>query len=193
MRSRQTRAIQNGWILAWCTAVAMLLLGLVAVTIPADVITQYRFLRGYIAVSSTIIPGIERLAAVSSFPEVTRLVVSMMWTLVPIFTAVYLLKMRVPEENFEQFRQRPFVLTFSIIIVASLIVLFAVLREMTFDDLARGTISEIILRGVSTSRVSLGLIAGFLSAAIAAMLYIVLIWFLNLRRIYFPEQGGNKL
>jgi hypothetical protein len=96
-----TVAGRNGAILTWCIGAAMLLLGLVAALVPHDVVTQYRFLHGYIAVSGTIIPGIERLAAVSSFPEVTRLVVSMMWTLVAIFTAVYFLKMQVPAEYFE--------------------------------------------------------------------------------------------
>lgn len=171
----------------------MVLLGLVAATAPQDVTTQYRFLQDYVAVSGSVVPAVERLAAVSSFPGVTRLVISLMWTFVPIFLAVYLLKMRVPESFFVQFRQRPLFLTFAIVIVAISVVLLAFLYEITPDDLAGWLINESVLRAVSTSRLGLGLIAGFLSAGIAAMLYLVLIWLLNMRRIYFPERGGSKL
>src|SRR5688572_23142140 len=83
------RKVKNSAILAWCAAAAVLLLVLIAVSVPRDVITQYRVLQYYSDASRVLIPGIDRLAAVSSFPEVTRLVISAMWTLVPIFVVVF--------------------------------------------------------------------------------------------------------
>lgn len=169
----------------------MLLLVLVAVIVPPDVITRNRFLHDYVAVSSAVIPGIERLAAVSSFPEVTRLVVSLMWTFVPIFTAVYLLKLRIPESAWANFRQRPFFLTFGMVVIAISVVFLAVLSDLTPEDLKGGLLNETVLHAISTSRMGLGLIAGFFSAGIAAMVYMVLIWLLHLPRIYFSKRGGE--
>lgn len=193
MSGPATGASRNDAIIACSIAVAMLLLVLVAVIVPQDVITQYRFLQDYIAVSGAVIPGIERLAAVSSFPEVTRLVVSLMWTLVPIFTVVYFLKVQVPDVFFVRFRQRPFFFNFLIVVVAISVVLLAVLFDIAPEDLKGGLINETVLRAISTSRMGLGLITGFFSAGIAMMVYVVLMWLLNLPRIYFSKRGGNRL
>jgi hypothetical protein len=193
MTGTATTDNRNNAVFAWCFSVAMLLLVLVAVIIPRDVITKYPVLQEYIALIGAAIPGIERLAAVSSFPEVTRLVVSLMWTLVPVFTAVYFLKVQVPESFFTRYRERPFFFGFGTVVVAISVVLLAVLYDITPEDLKGGLINETVLRTISTSRIGLGLIAGFFSAGIAGMIYVVLMWLLNLPRIYFSKRGGNRL
>jgi hypothetical protein len=167
---------------------SMLLLALVAVIVPQDVITRNRFLHDYVAVSGIVIPSVEKLAAVSSFPEVTRLVVSLMWTLVPVFTALYLVKVQVPEIFSVRYREKPFFLTFATVVMAMSIVLLAVLFDITPEDLKGGLLNESVLRAVSTSRMGLGFIAGFFSAAIAMMLFVVLVWFFNVPRIYFSNE-----
>jgi hypothetical protein len=184
-----TATTRNNAVFGCSIAAAMVLLTLVAVIVPRDVIAQYRFLEDYIAGSGAVIPGIERLAAVSSFPEVTRLVVSLMWTLVPILTALYLLKVEVPESFYAQFRQRPLYLTFGIVVMAISVVLLAVLHDITPEDLEGGLINETVLRAMSTSRMGLGLITGFFAAGIAGMVYMVLMWFFNVPRICFLSNG----
>jgi hypothetical protein len=188
MSETDLRRIRSDAIFASAFGVALLLLVLVAVIVPQDVITRNRFLQDYVAVSGAVVPGIERLAAVSSFPEVTRLVVSLMWTLVPVFAAVYFPKVQVPEIFFARYREKPFLLAFATVVMAMSIVLLAVLFEITPEDLKGGLINESVLRAVSTSRIGLGLIAGFFSAGIAMMIYVVLLWLLNLRRIYFSNE-----
>lgn len=185
--------IRSDLVFASAVGVSMLLLVFVAVIVPQDVMTRNRFLHDYVALSSSAIPGIERLAVVSSFPEVTRLVVSLMWTFVPVLTAVYLLKLRIPESAWANFRQRPFFLTFGMVVIAISAVFLAVLSDLTPEDLKGGLLNETVLHAISTSRMGLGLIAGFFSAGIAAMLYMVLIWLLYLPRIYFSKRGGNEL
>jgi hypothetical protein len=184
--------IRNDLIFASAVGVCMVLLVLVAVIAPQDVITRNRFLHNYVALSSSVIPGIQRLAAVSSFPQVTRLVVSLMWTFVPIFTAVYLLTLRMPESAWANFRQKPFFLTFGMVVMGISVVLFAVLADFTPEDLKGGLLNETVLNALSTSRMGLGLIAGFFSAGIAAMIYAVLIWLLNLPRIYFRSERHQR-
>jgi hypothetical protein len=188
MNETALRRIRNDVIFASAVGVGVLLLVLVSAIVPQDVITRNRFLHDYVAVSSSVIPGIERLAAVSSFPEVTRLVVSLMWTFVPIFTAVYLVKLRIPEGAWANFRQRPFFLTFGLVVMAISVVLLAVLADFTPEDLKGGLLNETVLHAISTSRMGLGLITGFFSAGIAAMVYMVLIWLLHLPRIYFSNE-----
>jgi len=180
--------IRSDLIFATAFGVSMLVLVSVALSAPQDVITRSRFLHEYVAVSGSVIPGIERLAAVSSFPEVTRLVVSLMWTFVPVFTAVYFVKVRIPENAWANFRKRAFYFTFALVVVAISVVLFAVLHDMTPEDLKGGRISRGVLRAMSTSRVGLGLIAGFFSAGIAMMVYTVFICLINVPRIYFSNE-----
>jgi len=189
MSDTALRGVRNNAIFASAFGVAMLLLVFVALVVPQDVVTRNRFLHDYVALSSTVIPGIQRLAAVSSFPEVTRLVFSLMWTLVPVFTAAYFFKVQVPEIFFTRYREKPFFLTFATVVMAISIVLLAVLFEITPEDLKGGLINESVLRAVSTSRMGLGLIAGFFSAGIAMMVFVVLAWFFNLPRIYLWKTG----
>src|SRR5437879_3280883 len=68
-----------------CTAISLALLSALALLLPDDAISRYALLRDYATLCRTFIPGIDRLARVSSFPEVTTVVVSVMWTLVPFF------------------------------------------------------------------------------------------------------------
>jgi hypothetical protein len=191
MSETTLRRIRNDAIFASAFGVSMLLLVLVAVIVRLDVITRNPFLHDYVALIGTVIPAIERLAAVSSFPQVTRLVVSLMWTLVPVFTALYLMKVQVPQTFVARYREKPFFLTFAIVVVGISIVLLAVLFDITPEDLEGGLINESVLRAVSTSRIGLGLIAGFFSAGIAMMVFLVLVWFFNLPRIYFSKRGGD--
>jgi hypothetical protein len=137
---------------------------------------------------SAAVPGIERLAAVSSFPEVTRLVVSLMWTLVPIFAVVFTLKIQMPESFLARYRERPFFLNFATAVMALSIVMLAVLYDITPEDLRGGLMNETVLRTISTSRIGLGLVAGFFSAGIAMMTYMVLLWFFSLPHIYFSKR-----
>jgi hypothetical protein len=182
---------KNDAVFACCIAVGMLLLVVVAVSVTRDVLTQYRFLHDYVGLCRTLIPGIERLAAVSSFPEVTRFVVSAMWTLVPVFFAVCVWKVRVPETFAEKFRQRRFFLTFSVVVVAIGIVSYAVLFDVEPRHLEGALLNDLVLHIVSTSRIGLGLIAGFLSAGIAMLLYMLLTWLLKVPAIYFSKRGSS--
>src|SRR5690606_3397076 len=56
----------------------------VALLVQEDVISGHPWVQAYVAFCREWIPAIDRLAQVSSLPELTRLVVSLMWTLVPM-------------------------------------------------------------------------------------------------------------
>ena len=176
----------NSLLVFTSTAVSMILLAALALLVPQDVISRHGLLQSYTAVCRGVIPGIERLAAVSSFPQVTILVVSVMWTLVPVSTGVYLFRMHGAGQFVEQFRKKLFFGTFCACVVALSIVLLAVLYDITPGDLEGRLINENVLHAVSTSRMGLGLVAGFFLSGVALLLFMVLLWLLNVRNIYFP-------
>jgi len=176
-----------------CTAISLALLSALALLLPDDAISRYALLRDYTTLCRTFIPGIDRLARVSSFPEVTTVVVSVMWTLVPFLTAIYFLRTRIPIEFWQRVRRNRFYFAFSIIVVVVSIGLIVVIYDVEPNDLEGGLLNERILYGVSTSRLGLGLVAGLFLSAIAPLLCMVLMWLTNIRHIYFEQRGGNRL
>src|SRR6266513_72975 len=56
---------------------------LIAVFAPHDALAKYAAIHDYVSICEALVPGIKRLARVSGFPEVTELVLSITWTLVP--------------------------------------------------------------------------------------------------------------
>src|SRR5256885_10331032 len=97
-----------------CTAISLALLSALALLLPDDAISRYALLRDYTTLCRTFIPGIDRLARVSSFPEVTTVVVSVMWTLVPCLKAIYFLSKLIHIGLFVRIRRNRIYLAFSI-------------------------------------------------------------------------------
>lgn len=75
--------------------IAIIIFGLVVTTTtalvaPHDVLSRVGFLSAYVNLLSGVVPSINALAPVSSFPEVTRLVLAVTWTCAPIQTLLLL-------------------------------------------------------------------------------------------------------
>jgi hypothetical protein len=180
----------NTPLVLWATGTPVLVLALVALLAPEDVISRYPLLQTYTAACRAVIPGIDRLARVSSFPEVTRLVVSMMWTAVLILAVMYVLKLKVPGDGWEQYSGRRPYLTLTIIVMALSVVSVAVLYEIEPEDLRGGMLNERVLRGLSTSRLGLGMITGFFASGMALLLWVLLRWLRDFRTLYFAKREG---
>jgi hypothetical protein len=162
--------------------VVMLVMAFIAVFAPADV-AGYPGIRQYTDASRALIPGIDQLARVSSFPGATVLVVSLMWTLVPLLAIFYFFHIEIEEGWWRQFRRNRFFMTFAMLLVAGSVVSIAVMYEIDPRELEPGRRRN-VLRLVSTYRLGLGLVAGFFAVGLALMVCVVARWLAGLRRIF---------
>ena len=176
----------------WIYLISVLPAVVSALLVPSDVVTRYPLVQTYTSVCRALIPSIDRLTAVSSFPEVTQLVLSITWSLVPLQTVLFLLNgTYVPK--FELWRQRRLYVGFLMIVVAICMVFMVVLFELTAHDLEGNLLNEWLLRSVSTSRFWLGLTSGFLVSGLALLIGMLLFFLRYFPLIYFQDQRGSAL
>jgi hypothetical protein len=128
------------------------------------------------------------LAGVSAFPEVTKLVLSVVWTLAPVQMLLCAGRLHL-RPNWSAISRHRIASTFILLIVGFAVVSLAVLYEMRPSDLEGWTISERVLKAVSTSRLWLGLVAGFMVSAAAMVLYVILFELRHFHHIYFRESS----
>lgn len=155
----------------------------VALLVQEDVIAGHPWVQAYVAYCREWIPAVDRLAGVSSFPELTRLVISLMWTLVPMLAFVYWQKSDAMQAVVHRFRERPVYFTFLLLVP---VVGVASALHPFFD--AEG-VSASLVRAATGSRLGLGLAAGVFGPAIAFAACILLLWLVNFRTIYL---GGER-
>lgn len=168
-----------------------ILLGLtVAAMSPDTVLTDSLILGAFTDFMASIIPGINRLAKVSQFPEVTRFTSAVLWATVPLqalvsaYPGVY-----VP--RFEIIRQKKVLMFFFWLLCPLMVLLMASvsIRELSLEELARKDIYHWGLRSVSESRVWLGIIGGAVAYSAAALIFIFITFWPRTWAIYFGPKN----
>ena len=156
---------------------------LLAVLAADNVFTNYPALKTYAEWCGGIIPSIDKFAAVSSFPEVTRLVLSFVWSLVPLQCA-FAIRKGAYLNNWQMFRERRVFLTLCLILMAGAfiwITIFWIGPEITTDQLyRRSRRGTPILYYVSTSRFWLGIVSALITSFMALIFGIIILWIRNL-------------
>lgn len=131
----------------------------VALLVQEDVVAGHPWVHAYTKFFREAIPAIDRLAGVSPYPELARLVFSLMWTLVPILMVFYL--KTGAQALAGRFHRRPLYATIPALCLALLAASFFAKPESA-------------LLAWSDSRLGLGLFAGFYAPAMALCLCVVL-------------------
>lgn len=168
-----------------------ILLGLtVAVMSPNSVLTDSPMLRAFTDFIASLIPGIDRLAKVSSFPEVTRFTSAVLWATVPVQALVFAYPgVYVP--RFEMIRQKKILMFFGWLIMPLVVLMIASvsIRELSIEELARKDIYHWGLRSVSESRMWLGLIGGVTACSVATFIFIFFTFWPRTWAIYFGPKN----
>lgn len=168
-----------------------ILLGLtVAIMSPDTVLTDSPILRAFTDFVASFIPGIDRLAKVSQFPEVTRFTSAVLWATVPLqalvsaYPGIY-----VP--RFEMIRQKKILMFFGWLIMPLLVLMMASvsIHELSIEELARKDIYHWGLRSVSESRIWLGIIGGAVACSVATFIFIFFTFWPRTWAIYFGPKN----
>lgn len=147
--------------------VPVLLLALLA---PDSVLSAFPALNEYTQILRDIFPAIDRLASVSAFPEVTRLVLSLEWTLLPLQALLYFIFVS-RSVNFTLWRERRTFIAIGLPILLGLFVWgTAIFFEVNPSDLQGQMKSERMLRLVSTSRLGLAVASSLVMTSTALVI-----------------------
>ena len=185
----------NNRVVLWHICVSLIPSLAAPLLAPENVLSRYGFLREFVSLCSSAIPGIARLATVSSFPEVTKLVLSVSWTLVIVQTIQYLSMGRTPRRFWLRFQNRlqnRLYWTAMVPLLVSIVVGYIQLFDITPEDLKGGMMGERTLRWISGSRFGLGVMAPICMSTIALFIYLVLSWFRDIPWIYFHAKRGGS-
>lgn len=168
-----------------------ILLGLmVAVISPNTVLTDSPVLHAFTDFMALLIPGIDRLAKVSQFPEVTRFTSAVLWATVPLqalvsaYPGVYVFRMEI-------IRQRKLFAFICWVAMPLLVLLMASIsiQELNPEKLARKNLFAWGLRSVSESRVWLGVIGGAVAYSAAVCIFGFFAWWPRTWAIYFGPKN----
>jgi hypothetical protein len=168
-----------------CTLVPCILVSLEA---PRNVLEQWPFLARYVSFIAQFIPSIEKIAAISIFPEVSRLIVAMAWSVVP-FQILYFFLSKNVRLDVDRIRMRPWLFGLAITVgaLASMTMLF---RAGSFNaaDIEGRSVGRMSLRILSTSRLGLGIGAALFSTFFSLMSTLLLSFCWHIPQIYFPTR-----
>lgn len=175
----------------------IILLGLIVTTMPAtlvpdDVLSRFAILDGYANLLGDLIPSINALASVSVFPEVTRLVLACAWTCAPVQTLLLLLSGSAVFD-LGYLRRRRFFYAFLLSVALIVVTTLALFQYVDPSDLVGNTLSERVLRSMSTSKLALGLIAGCAAITIAGTLCLLIVWLKLFPKIYLDVKEKDSL
>lgn len=164
----------------------------IALLVPDNVLSQSPTLEQLTALISQFVPAIDRLAAVSGFPEVTRLVLSIEWTLLPLQTFLFVIN-KSYAVRVNEWRRRRFFITSCLLLFASVLfwsVFF--LYYLDISDLQGGMFNEWLLRSLSESRLGLGSISSVFLSGTALIVGLLCVWARFIPHIYFGYEGKTQ-
>lgn len=172
-----------GWIYLLVLAPVLL----VALFAPPNVLSGFPAVDQYTLLMRDMFPMIDRLASVSQFPEVTRLVLSIEWTLVPVQTVLFLIIMSKSIDLTPLRERRAFIGIMLPVIVGTMLWSTAVFWDVTTWDLYDGK-SGSLLRLVSTTRVGLAIGSSLVMTLTAFFIAYFLVWIRFIPRVYFDRS-----
>lgn len=165
-----------------------LMVGLLA---PENVLSSFQAANKFAGIFRYALPAIDRLAAISSYPDVTRLVLSVEWTLVPLQVALFYVRFS-PSFNLDGFRARRTYLTLVMfLLLGTFLWSTTIFFDATPSDLQGGMYGESLLRLASTSRLGLAIVTSLGISVTALFIAVFCIWVRHIREIYFDHQRGS--
>lgn len=172
--------------------VSSILLGvLVALFASPTVLTDSPALSTFTDFMASLVPGIDRLAKVSSFPEVTRFTSAVLWASVPV-QALLCFYPGVFVTRFDLLRKKK---TFGVIAWMTcplLIAMPAFIPEPKLENFARTTLYNMALRSVSEDRLWLGVLGGVVAISTAFFIFAFVAWWPRTWAVYFGSENKER-
>lgn len=169
---------------AWIFLVLLIPALLVALLAPENVLSSFPKVDKFTTIFRDFLPAIDRLAAVSTYPELTRLVLSVEWTLVPAQVGLFYICLSRSFDA-DAFRARRTYLTLIMfLLLGSFLWSTTVFFDATPSDLQGGMYGERLLRLASTSRLGLAIVTSLGISVTALFMAVSCLWVRHLPDIY---------
>jgi hypothetical protein len=157
---------------------------IVAFIAPTNVLSSFATLEKFTHIFRDVLPAIDRLATVSSFPEVTKLVLSIEWILVPVQVVLFYLRIN-PHFNADQARAYgAYWLIGLFLLLGVSLWSTAIFYDVAPSDLQGGMYGESLLRLASTSRLGLTIVTSLGISVTALFMAVFCLWIRHLPDIY---------
>lgn len=164
-------------------AFSILLGTTVALLAPVSVLTDSPMLSRFTDFMASIVPGINKIAKVSHFPEVTRFTSAVLWASVPVQTLLCMYpSVFVP--RLDLVRKHKLVLAIGWIVIPLISLYPAYMPEIQVDRLSRSSLFYVGIRHASESRAWLGIIGGIVAYAAAFGLFAFFAWWPRTLKAY---------
>ncbi len=155
------------------------------------VLTDSPMLSGFTDFVASIIPGIDRLAKVSSFPEVTRFTSAVLWASVPV-QALLCFYPGVFVTRLDLLRKKKMFGIIAWIACPLLIAMPAFIPEPKLENFARTTLYNMALRNVSEDRLWLGALGGAVAFSVAFFTFAFVAWWPRTWAVYFGSDNKER-
>lgn len=173
---------------------AVIIIGLLAIIGPIvvsiiseNLMSSSQMLSGLVDVVAWFVPGIDRVAVLSDFPELTRVSLSIFWVLLPLHIFLLSKLTRDPELISASMRSHKWLFAFAMLLFIAII--YSVLAGSGVDTEAlsrRGPWAN-LLRLATTSQVALGVLGALLPFVVAIGIYVVLAWAKRIPELYLSK------
>ncbi len=178
----------GGRISGGALVVGVVLFGLfLVISLPDNILTHSTLFQRYTDVMASLVPTIDQITNISTFPQVTRLFLSVMWTLVPVVTVLILRLPGILHFQVNKIKENKFLYTASFIFLPFMIVFVAMflIAADGADSLEGGMLHELILRNISHSKIWLGFFGSLMMLVLSFVLSGFLKWTCSIKEIYF--------
>jgi len=166
--ARVCRKIAFYWI-------AILVGVLIAVIAPSDVLRSNASVDFFVTRLSRAIPTIDQFAMVSRFPDITRLVMTLLWCIVPVQVSLFFYK-KTFQPNLKPIQQGPLLFAFFMVTAIGCYVGFWFFLELTPDRIQGDTFHRVVFRQMSESRFWLGFWTGIITTGLALLVSVFCVW-----------------
>lgn len=175
-----TGAAPRSALWTWFYILTLMPCVIVSLFAPDNVIDLVPIIAGFVSLLTDWVPSVERLAAVSAFPQVTSLVVALVWSVAP-FQVFYVLNSPNFRLNINQTQVRPIVFGVGVVFLsAGFISMLYLMKDFSADDMTAGTWGAAALRSVSSSRFVLAFAAITMSTFLAILFAALVLYFRHL-------------
>jgi len=161
------------------------LLLLLAVFLPEDILSHSPMLQSISDVMSGLVPSIENLTRRSRFPEVTQLILSVTWLIIPILALAYY-KIDMVRIDIVSKKRKLFLLVFLLLFPALIFSFGYILGNAVLEE--ANTIGDRVIQKIISSRLLISILASLITITLSFLLALFVQWIRIIPFIYFNRK-----
>lgn len=159
-----------------------------AMLLPNEFLASNKLFKSYVLILQTIVPNIEAIARLSQFPDLTRVMLSMAFSIALVQGVLFWHRVHI---DVRLLRAKAGECGVILIIFLGMLAVMIGIVDLMPHNLGGSARTDIFIRQVSESRLWLGIVAGLIGPVVAAMAVVSIALLLHSREILL-NRGGHS-